>query len=163
MIRRFSPLFVLTALVACAGPPDTGSGPGLGPEADTRQWNYGHQGEQARLAYGTPDSDDVPLLFSCRNGSGEVEVSRDNQRPGSPITLASGPVTAILRGQEQADLANDGGTVIVAARAPVDLPVLVSFRRTGRLALVEREGRADLPATVQEQVLIEQFFAACSG
>ena len=152
---RFLPaLAALSFMGACATAPDA--------EADTRAWVLGADGAETRLAYGTPDSDDAPLMLRCRAGSGRVTVSRDAAKPGEGVTLASGGRSLTLRGQEEPDMINGEG-VIVTAQTSLNGPVLQGFRDSGRLALVTDRRRAELPATAAERVQIRRFFQTCGA
>ena len=155
-----TPFVLLLALASLGGCKSMYVGGDVGARSDAREWLYNSDGGEAKLAYGTPDSDDAPLMLSCGSGSRRVTVSQDGVEPGRGITLASGGRTATLHGQEQADMLNGEG-VIVTAETAADAPVLASFRRTGRIALVTRDGRGELPVEPQERARIDQFFSAC--
>lgn len=152
--RFLSPLAALFFLGACATASDAAS--------DSRTWVLHAEGGETRLAYGTPDSDDAPLMMRCRTGSGQVSLSRDAARPGEGINLVSGARTVVLHGAEEPDVLNGVG-VVVTARTGLDNPVLRSFRDTGRLALISGTRRADLPATPEERTRIRQFFGGCGA
>ena len=153
-LRFLSPLAALFFLGACATAPDAAS--------DTRTWITGAETGEASLTYGTPDSDDAPLLLRCRPGSGRVTLSVDAARPGEGLTLASGARKVTLHGTEEPDVLHGQG-VIVTVDTRADNPVLQGFRNTGRLAFVSENGRAELPATAEEQTRIRQFLDRCAG
>jgi hypothetical protein len=153
--HRFLPgLLLALTLGACATAQDADA------EADTRTWISVADGAEARLAYGTPDSDDAPLLLHCRTGSGRVTVSLNGAEAGEALTLASGGRKVALKGSEEPDLLHGEG-VIVTADARADHPVMQGFRNTGRLAFITRRGRAELPATAEERTRIRGFLDSC--
>jgi hypothetical protein len=137
---------------ACAGSPYVAG--------DARVWSLHDEGPEARLAYGTPNSDDAPLLLSCAPRSGRVTISKDAARPGAGVTLASNGTTLTLHGEETPDMLNGQG-VIVTAQTPSDTPVLRRFRDTGRIALEDAGRREDLPAAPAERAQIRRFFDTC--
>jgi hypothetical protein len=147
-------LAALFFMGACATSPDAA--------ADARGWFLNTEAGETKLAYGTPQSDDAPLLMSCLPGSGRVTVSRDSARPGQGVTLASGDRRVTLHGSEQPDMLNGQG-VIVTAQTETTNAVLQRFTQTGRLALVADRERADLPATPEEREQIRAFFDACGA
>ena len=157
-----TPFVLLLALAGLGGCKSMYVGGDVGARSDAREWIYNSDGGEAKLAYGTPQSDDVPLMLSCAGGSRTVTVSQDGLEPGRGITIASGGRSMTLHGEEQADMLNGSGVIVTAQTSP-DAPVLRSFRRTGRLELVTKEGRAELPVRRQERSLVDQFFARCSA
>jgi hypothetical protein len=153
-LRFLSPLAALFFLGACASAPEARS--------DARTWILGGEDGEARLAYGTPDSDDAPLMMRCQTGSGRVTLSRDAARPGEGLALASGDRKVVLHGAEEPDMLNGQG-VIVTAQTGLENPVLRRFRDTGRLAMISDTRRAELPATAEERARIRQFFQGCGA
>ena len=125
---------------------------------DTRGWFFNTDGE-VKLAYGTPQSDDVALMLSCQPRSGRVAVSQGGLRPGDGVTLVSGGRRTTFYGEAEPD--QIAGGVFVTAATDVREPVLAAFAGSGRLAV----GDAPRPfyATPAEQMQIRQFFATCSA
>ncbi len=157
-VSNFAIAAVAAALLAACATP---AAPPAAVQDGARTWIQLTDAGEARLAYGTPNSDDAPLLMRCRPGSGRITVSADQRRPGEGITLASGGRTLTLQGGEEPDQLNGDG-VIVTADAPADAPVFAGFRRCGRMTLVSRRGSVDLPAAGGELAAVERFFAACA-
>ncbi|HEX8568518.1 MAG TPA: hypothetical protein VF699_01140 [Caulobacteraceae bacterium] len=157
MIIRITSLLALLALAACAAPPMPRP-PLADPGADTRAWFYAREVGNVSLVYGTPESDDVALSMTCREGSGRVKFSQGGLRAGEGIAIASGGRSAVLRGPTQPDELNGG--VYMEAEADADHPVLQSFRGAGSL---ETGGGQVLTATGAERAWIDQFFAACAS
>ena len=150
MTVRTSVLLACATLAACATAYDAGS--------DQQQWFYSTDTGETKLVYGTPQSDDVALMLSCRPGSGRVTVSQGGLEPGRGIVLASSRGSVTLQGASEPDQLNSG--VYVEAETPTTTAVLQDFRRSGRI-IVGGEGGRVLYATPAERAQIEQFFAAC--
>ena len=125
---------------------------------DERAWIFNTDGE-AKLVYGTPQSDDVALMLSCQPRSGQVSVSQGGLRPGDGVTLVSGGRRTTFYGQAEPDQL--AGGVFVTANTDVRQPVLAAFAAGGRLAVGGE--RMPLYATEAERVQIGQFFATCSA
>jgi hypothetical protein len=152
MLRRLAFFcLVAAALAACAS---------IDPARDTRAWFFNTDGE-VKLAYGTPQSDDVALMLSCEPRSGRVAVSQSALRPGDGVTLTSGGRRTTFYGEAEPDQLNGG--VFVTAETSAAAPVLAAFRDTGRIGVVEDGRAAELYATPAERMQIQQFFGACSA
>jgi hypothetical protein len=129
------------------------------PARDTRGWFMHAEAGEAKLVYGTPHSDDVPLMMDCTAGSGRVAMSQSALRPGDGVTLSAGRTRTVFYGEAEPDEMNGG--VFVTAETDAATPVLAAFRDGGGLA-IEEAGRVQrLPATAQEREEIRRFFAAC--
>ena len=126
--------------------------------ADSREWIFNEDGE-VRLVYGTPQSDDAPLMLHCAPGSGRIQLSQNGLRPGDGISLASGAQATVVHGESEPDQLNGG--VSVTAEVETRTPVLAAFRATGQLVVAEAGRSPRFHATPQERGLIEQFFARC--
>jgi len=94
--------------------------------------------EGAKLAFGAPGSDDVPLLLSCRPGSGRVAVNvgAPDEQPRD-LALSSGRATSRFPAAFQPDL---GEGSRLEATGPAAAPALTRFAATGELA-VQADGR----------------------
>ena len=149
MLRRLAFLCLAAALAGCAT---------YDPARDTRGWFFNRDGE-VKLAYGTPQSDDVPLMLSCQPGTGRVFLSQGGLRPGDGITLTSGSGRSTFYGMTEPDQLNGG--LFVTAEASALNPVLTAFRDTGRITLDENGRPARLYATPAEHQQIRQFFSTC--
>ena len=160
MIKRLFAFLAAAALAGCAQPLPPDPGP---PDRadDGRAWIYNADGPEPRLAHGTPQSDDVVVMMSCRARSGSIEVMQGALRPGQGIALSSGGRSVVLTGRSEPDQLS-GGVFVTASRAIGD-PVLQSFRRTGSLAVMENGRWAPLAASPSERGGIAAFFAACGG
>lgn len=124
-------------------------------------WSLHHtEGEGAKLAYGEPASDNVVLMMSCQPGSGRVFVSLT-----APASSASNAIELRSRRQtsrfEGAAAPGLGEGAIIEAEASAADPTLLSFARTGDLAVVEQGRAARLPAGRAERAAVTDFFAQC--
>ena len=151
MLRRLAFLCLAAALAGCAT---------YDPAGDTRGWFFNRDGE-VKLAYGTPQSDDVPLMLSCQPGTGRVFLSQGGLRPGDGITLAAGGRRTTFYGAAEPDQLNGG--VLVSASTSAATPVLAAFRNSGRVGIVEAGRDAGLYATDVERMQIGRFFATCGA
>ena len=153
MIRKLALALIATAALGGCVTMDQG--------ADTRGWFFNAEGGETKLAYGTPQSDDAPLMLSCTGPTGRVIVSQTGVQAGDGVTLASGGRRTTFYGQAEPDQLS-GGT-IVSAETKADAPVLSAFRRSGRLDIHENGRPAAIRATPAERAQIEQFFTACGA
>ena len=129
------------------------------PARDTRGWFMHAEAGEAKLVYGTPQSDDVPLMLGCAAGSGRVSLSQSALRPGDGVTLSAGRTRTVLYGEAEPDEMNGG--VFVTAQTDTATPVLAAVAEGGGLA-IEEAGRVQrLPATAREREDIRRFFAVC--
>jgi hypothetical protein len=153
----------LLVLSGC-NPRDRGpASPGMPPRLDA---GYGiffnDNGDDASLAYGRAQSDDVGLMLQCRKGSRRIEVSdtaRTPARGAVSLTLASGKAVSSLKAQLTRD--PESGQFLASAAAPSDTPALAAFRRSGRLSVTLMGQAQSLAAAPGEQASIDRFFAAC--
>lgn len=123
-------------------------------------WFFHEDDQDARLAYGVENSDDLRLGLDCRRGSGRLDLTAlGGEDAPAEIHLESGGDTERYPAKSEPDLLHDG--VILTAEAKADDPVFQRFRRLGWVALwrdQEREAYAAHPASADR---IERFFAFC--
>lgn len=124
------------------------------------RWAYlADAGEDPRLAYGRPDSDDVVLMMSCRPGQDRVEVSATGLS-GGEIVLASGRAKSRFAAAEVDDAL---GGDLLAGRGKASAEALDRFRRSGDLALLTKGERHSLAANSADQGQVRAFFKACGA
>jgi hypothetical protein len=116
--------------------------------------------EGAKLAYGTPNSDNVALMMTCQPASGEVRVSTAAIRPAPAIVLTSGGSETALPATAVPSM---GEGHFLEAGAKANDPVLASFARTGDITLVQGKDRMKLTATGGDRPQISKFFATCAA
>lgn len=129
---------------APAGPP-LAAAPAPTPGYD---WFFNAGDQDASLAWGAPESDDVKLSFSCRNGSGRLEMilvaETDARRE---LRLESDGLSAVYPARAEPSVLHDGDYLVAEASARD--PVFQRFGQVGWIAVWEggeRYGLAPQPA-----------------
>ncbi|MES1156420.1 MAG: hypothetical protein ABUL73_01455 [Alphaproteobacteria bacterium] len=125
-------------------------------------WTGGANGEHAYMHFGPDESDDLPIDFSCKAGSGEVTIYTPYAvGDGRSLTLLSGVVRGVFPAHPV-----DGGEIFDGVAPEADVataaPVLAEFRKTGALAFGEPLivlRQADAP----ELEAIDAFFVRCGS
>ena len=122
------------------------------------RWAYlADSGEDPRLAYGRPDSDDVVLMMRCRPGAGQIDMSAVGLS-GGELVLASGRSESRFAAARIDDAMSEG---LMEARGDVGAPALRGFRKSGDLMLLNRGGRHSLAANSADRGQVRAFFTAC--
>lgn len=161
------PLFVaaaLAALGACATAPTPepmvqSESPAPTPIAGY-DWHFNGGEDEASLAYGVAESDDVRLSLHCARGSGDLALHKDVPEDAPrEIHLESGGETERFPASGEPSMLTDG--VILTASANLDNPVFQRFRRVGWLASWVGDRREPYAAHPGSEAAIERFFAAC--
>lgn len=130
------------------------------PPVPGYDWFLSEESEQARLAYGLAESDDLRLGLDCERGSGQLALSAVGE-PGSKaeIHIEAGGETARFAARSEPSELHDG--VFLTASARAGAPVFQRFRRLGWLAMwQDGERRAYAPHAGSIDT-IERFFAHC--
>ncbi|MBL0948405.1 hypothetical protein [Brevundimonas sp.] len=129
------------------------------PIAD-HDWSFLVEDDQASLAYGRNESDDVWLSLACDRGTRRLDLFRpaDADRQ-AVIYLESGGETERFTGRIEPSELFEYGEVF--AEAATSAPVFQRFRRLGWLGLHDAEGRALMVAHPASTDGIERFFAFC--
>lgn len=157
---------------ACATPMETGPAPTAAPAAvaglappsapapvPDYDWISHVDSDSAALAYGLAQSDDVPLLMSCRPRSGRVEISRPAERHRDSVVLSSnGAVLSVPVVSEPSEL-HEG--VFLTGEAATSEAALQEFRRAGWLSLHEDGSWHGLAGHGGSGAAIDRFFSAC--
>ena len=160
-------LVALLTLGACASMdvPPSGLRPTDTPDSAPQpiadhDWAFYIEDDQASLAYGRAESDDVWLSLACERGSGRLALFRPADADGQPVIyLESGGETERLTGKiEPSELFEHGEVVAETLTTP---PVFQRFRRLGWLGLHDAEGRVLMVAHPASTDGIERFFAHC--
>lgn len=125
------------------------------------QWNFHVFGDEAKLAYGQPNSDLVGVMLTCRRGAGSVMVSSDVPADRPVLVLASGSRKLSLTGPAEPDPYSGG--LFLQASAPAGDPALQRFARTGDLRLVRRMQDTEMNARDAAKGDIRRFFAHCEA
>ena len=128
------------------------------PVADY-DWFYHDDDQQASLAYGLKQSDDLRLGLECSRGAGKLELSAVAAPGIREIHLESGGDTERFRAEGEPSELHDGD--FLTAEAKADLPVFQRFRRLGWLAQWQGEHREAYAAHPTTLPNIERFFSFC--
>ncbi|MDP3748937.1 MAG: hypothetical protein Q8Q88_18005 [Phenylobacterium sp.] len=128
---------------------------------DTRVWSVDTPKEaDAWLRYGTPQTDDQPLAFTCVRKSGQVELGVVIHKPvNSPqpasVTVASEAAAVTLRGRAEPLR----GGALAGAEFSTLAPMAAAFRKTG-LVTVTALGETISPPPAPKGA-VRKFFGAC--
>jgi len=124
-------------------------------------WNYAVYGDEAKLAYGQPNSDLVGVMLSCQRGAGSVLVSSDVKAARAMLVLASDQQRLSLSGPAERD--PYAGGYYLQASAPAASPALRQFAETGRLSLERGQDETEMNAQGAAKGDIRRFFAHCEA
>ncbi len=124
-------------------------------------WNLTVYGDEAKLAYGQPNSDLVGVMMTCQRGDGAVTVSGDVPADRPVMVLASGERRLSLSGPAESDPYSGGH--YMEARAPLHNAALDRFAETGDLAMVTGGRSTDMRASAEARGDIQRFFAHCEA
>ncbi|MDI1279862.1 hypothetical protein [Brevundimonas sp.] len=150
---------VACAPVAVPAPTLLASGYATAPVANY-DWYLHVDGDDARLAYGLRDSDDLRLGLDCGRGSGRVAVSALGETGARPeINLESGGEAALYPATAEASELTDG--VVLSASVPAAAPVFRRFQAVGWLAQRQADDIHAYVAHPGSQARITRFFAFC--
>lgn len=164
------PVFLAAAgltltLAAC----NTTGQPGMGLSAASSaapapvahyDWFLHQDGDDARLAYGLEDSDDLRIGLDCRKNSGQLALSAVAPAGATAeIYLESGGDTERYPAQAEPSELHDG--LFLTAEAKAGDPVFQRFRRVGWLAIWQGESRHAYAPHPGSGERVERFFAFC--
>lgn len=122
-------------------------------------WFLHEDGDEARLAYGLEESDDLRLGLDCRRGAGHLALSAVGEAGSHEIVVESGGESQRFPALAEPSEVNDG--VFLTAQTRTSAPVFQQFRRVHWLAVgtgAARQGYAPHPAAASS---IERFFVFC--
>lgn len=165
LFRLICGLGAVSALAACATPSSSPSpvaaaeAPGAPVAAAGLDWFLDVDGQEATLAYGVANSDEMKLQLVCQAGAGALEINAASEKPAREIHLESGGDTERYAATSEPAVVHEGE--LLTGRAKTRDPVFQRFRRLGWLANWadgEREVYVAHPAAKDG---IEQFFAVC--
>ncbi|MBN8551947.1 MAG: hypothetical protein J0L52_03505 [Caulobacterales bacterium] len=123
-------------------------------------WHLVHQGDQARLAYGIADSDQILVMFSCAAGDQQVHVFGQAAPETRSVRLTSASLTSDIAVVTEMDPLS--GVPVIEAEIPLRSAALRGFRENGRLTLTAGDGRAILAHAMQAELAsVQVFFEHC--
>jgi hypothetical protein len=132
--------------------------------ADEQSWTFNVEGDTAYLTYGTPESDDTLIAFSCKpkRGTWHVTAFLDSKgvKPGGPatLTLKAGARSVTLAGKGQNDEMN--GITDVVVQGKIDPAALAVLTETAPLVVTVPGDAATIdPETKGDKAA--RFAAAC--
>jgi len=134
-------------------PLQTASPPGFG-------FHYLDEGDDAKLAYGEANSDNVGLMLLCAKGSQMVEVSDIVRTNPAPVLVLTSDGE---RSEIQVEIQPAPGVEIAVGQAPAAAGALAGFRKSGRIGVDYADVRYEIAATDLEKIAVERFFSACEG
>ncbi|MGZ9201693.1 MAG: hypothetical protein ACXW3D_08260 [Caulobacteraceae bacterium] len=121
---------------------------------------YNDQGEQASLAYGQANSDNVALMMQCKKGAGAIQVSDTvRAKPAPSLVLASGGRTSELL--SRVEPGETGAPPMVVADTTAQADALKAFRRSGKMNVAYGDTRYGVSASREEMAGVELFFSVC--
>lgn len=154
----------LSALAACATSGGRSS-PSPAPDAGAPtpvanyDWHLNLEPQEADLAYGVANSDEVKLQIRCSTGSGALDLAAVLEKPARRLRLESGGET-----QDYSAVSEEAGITdghYVQASAGAKDPVFQRFRRLGWIAVWDSDGRRTYAAHPQSMADVDRFFVAC--
>lgn len=123
-------------------------------------WHFNADRNEAQLAYGVAESDDLKLGMGCRKNSGRLTLTAAVDEGAAPeFYLESGGDTERFPAEKEPAQVNDGA--FLTAEARTSEPVFLRFRRVGWLAAWQGEARETYVPHPGSAPQIEQFFAFC--
>lgn len=184
MIRSALVLVSVLALTACSGgeekadetapaaetpaaapaEPEAPSGPAPVEGYDWAMHGPGaDEPDRAFLSYSVAETDDVPLMMDCRQGSGVVSVNTDSGVTGvGAIILRSGDDQAMYPVTSRTPSELSGGEFLTV-EIPVSDATLQAFRTNGWINFSVAGEARDLAAHPgHARQAIEQFFSFCA-
>ena len=147
-------LFTWFSVAACAHKMDSAY-------AQTVKWNLFVAGDEAKLAYGQPNSDLAGLIMACDRGAGVVRVSGDVPANKPKLVLTSGARKLELTGEATPDPFTGG--LYMEAEASTRDAALRRFARTGDLKVARPIRDLEMRATGESRGDIARFFAHCEA
>ena len=156
---------LMLALAAC----NTTGQPGMGlSEASSGapapmqgyDWFLHQDGNEAKLAYGVEESDDLKIGLDCQKNTGRLALSAvAAENAAHEIHLESGGDTERYPAEAEPSELNDG--LFLTAEAKAGDPVFQRFRRVGWLAVWEGQVRHAYAPHPGSGDRVERFFAFC--
>ncbi|PIB96629.1 hypothetical protein [Caulobacter sp. X] len=124
------------------------------------RWSYlADAGEDPRLAYGRPNSDDVVLMMRCRPDAGEIDLSAVGLS-GGELVLTSGRSESRFAAAKVDDAMSEG---LMEARGSASAPAFQAFRKSGDLTVLAKGQRHSLAADSKDRADVRAFFKACGA
>lgn len=127
---------------------------------DDYDWHFERQPQTVQLAYGVANSDDIPLGFSCRPGSNQIQMSTPTlDAKTKSITLGTSETRQTYAARQEAAEMFDG--YLLHAQTTANDPVLLSFAKLGWLVMAHEGRWAGLSPQSGTKTPVHDFLAAC--
>lgn len=124
------------------------------------RWSV-NNGERSNLTWGSGEEEDTHQSLSCMPGDARVQfyVAVDARPTGrsARLTISSGSTRMTVTARANSEEMNGGGEVW--ATVPVRSPVLLAFRRTGRIRFAAL-GRTVTPGPARP-AMVSSFLNTC--
>lgn len=167
-MRALLPLLLtgLLGAAACSTAPEAPTAaPTISPAAapapiENYDWRFFSDGDEASLAFGLDESDDVWLDLDCRRGAGTLSmvVPAALDAPRTIRLEAGGEIAAYAAQAEPSEL--DEGVFLIA-HAPASDTVFRRFREAGWMTIEQAGERHPMVPHPGSGPNIERFFAFC--
>lgn len=123
-------------------------------------WFLTHEGDEARLAYGVADTDQVLVMLACTAGSASVHVFGLASPEDETVRLVSASQVSSVSAPIAVDPLT--GATVIEGHLPTQAEALQGFRQTGRLSLTLGDGPAVPAHAVQAELpQVRAFFDHC--
>lgn len=132
---------------------------GAPPPIAGYDWFLDTGGDEAKLAFGQADSDDLALALVCTAGAGRLTLTRIAPIGTTDILLESGGDTERFDAVSEASPPGDG--VFLTAQADPDTPLFQRFRQLGWMAVWQDGQRQTLVPQAGSIGNVERFFGLC--
>lgn len=120
---------------------------------------FNQDGQDANLAYGEAESDNVGLMLQCSKGSRQVQLTDvASAKADAQLVLVSGAQRLAVAAKQSTD---QTGAPLAQAALPIDAPVLQGFRDSGVMAVNLGRSHYGLRAKHEEKTAVMRFFSAC--
>ena len=131
---------------------------------EARTWMFNFDSDTAVLLYGTPESDDAPLVITCDPGKRSMRINEfigsTGLVPGRTARLKLGNGTAFVDYAGQTVANEMDGTVNIEVSIAVD-PKLIALLKTGASLTVEIAGKQTAIPLKDAAPHVAEFEKAC--
>lgn len=123
-------------------------------------WHLVQEGDQAKLAYGVANTDQILVMFACAAGDRSVQVFGLAAPETDSVRFTSAARTTDVGVETELDPMS--GSAMIETALPLSAAALQGFRETGRLTLTSDDGRSVPAHAVQsEHADVRAFFDHC--
>jgi len=131
---------------------------------EARTWMFNFDSDTAILQYGTPESDDAPLVIACEPGTRSMRINEfigsGNLVPGRTAHLKLANGTAVLDYAGQTVANEMDGTVNIEVSVAID-PKLIALLKAGPTLTVDIAGKQTAIPLKDAAPHVAEFEKAC--